>query len=239
MSWTEVSTSDGPMRVFEEAPTGEARGAVIVVQEAFGVNDHIQEVAGRLAKEGWYAAAPEFFHRAGPEPVAGYDDFGKVMGLYAGLDQAGALRDADATLELLHGRGFADHSIGSVGFCWGGYVSFLIGVRRAIGASVTFYGGGIVSKGHFDAFPPLVGEAATLKAPWLGLFGDLDQSIPIADVEALRRAVEEAPVDHEVVRYSDADHGFHCDGRPAVYNQAAAKDAWARTLAWFDAHLKR
>ena len=110
MTWTEVSTPDGPMRVFEAAPSGEARGAVIVVQEAFGVNHHIQDVAGRLAKEGWYAAAPEFFHRAGPEPVAPYDDFSKVMALYEGLDQAGMLRDADATLELLHGRGFGDAS---------------------------------------------------------------------------------------------------------------------------------
>jgi carboxymethylenebutenolidase len=239
MSWTEVSTADGPMRVFEVAPAGQARGAVIVVQEAFGVNDHIQDVAGRLAKEGWYAAAPEFFHRAGPEPVAPYDDFSKVMALYDGLDQAGALRDADATLDLLHGHGFADPAIGSVGFCWGGYVSFLIAARRAIGASVTFYGGGISSSGHFQAFPPLIDEAATLKAPWLGLFGDLDDSIPVDGVEALRAALEEAPVDHEIVRYPDAGHGFHCDGRPSNYDQAAATDGWARALAWFDARLKR
>jgi carboxymethylenebutenolidase len=239
MSWTEVSTADGPMRVFEVAPAGEARGAVIVVQEAFGVNDHIQDVAGRLAKEGWHAAAPEFFHRAGPEPVAAYDDFPKVMSLYDGLDQAGALRDVDAAIDLLHGHGFGDPAIGSVGFCWGGYVSFLIAVRRAIGASVTFYGGGIAASGHFQGFPPLIGDAASLKAPWLGLFGDLDESIPVDGVESLRTALGEAPVDHEIVRYPDAGHGFHCDGRPAHYNQAAAADGWARCLAWFDAHLKR
>src|ERR1039458_2556430 len=170
MTWTEVSTPDGPMRVFEAAPSGEARGAVIVVQEAFGVNHHIQDVAGRLAKEGWYAAAPEFFHRAGPEPVAPYDDFSKVMALYEGLDQAGVLRDVDATLELLHGQGFSDTSIGAVGFCWGGHVSFLIAVRHQIGASVGFYGGGIASAGHFQGFPPLIDEAPNLKTPWLGLF---------------------------------------------------------------------
>jgi carboxymethylenebutenolidase len=238
MAWTEVSTSDGPMRVFEAAPTGEARGAVLVVQEAFGVNHHIQEVAERLAKEGWYAVAPEFFHRAGPEPVAPYDDFSKVMALYEGLDQAGTLRDVDAALEVLHSHGFDNASIGSVGFCWGGHVSFLIAARRAIGASVTFYGGGIASAGHFQGFPALISEASTLKTPWLGLFGDLDASIPVADVEALRAAVDGASVDHEVVRYPEADHGFHCDARPGSYNADAAKDGWARMLAWFEAHLK-
>jgi carboxymethylenebutenolidase len=239
MTWTEVSTSDGPMRVFEAAPSGEARGAVIVVQEAFGVNGHIQDVAGRLAKEGWYAAAPEFFHRAGAEPVAPYDDFSKVMALYDGLDQAGTLRDVDATLDLLHGHGFEDGSIGAVGFCWGGHVSFLIAARRQLGASVGFYGGGIASAGHFQGFPPLIDEAATLKTPWLGLFGDLDGSIPVDDVEALRAALESAPVDHEIVRYPQADHGFHCDARPGSYNADAAKDGWTRALSWFEAHVKR
>jgi carboxymethylenebutenolidase len=238
MTWTEVSTSDGPMRVFEAAPSGVPRGAVIVVQEAFGVNNHIQDVAGRFAAEGWHAVAPEFFHRAGPEPVASYDDFSKVMALYEGLDQAGALRDVDATLELLHGKGFSDPSIGAVGFCWGGHISFLIAARRAIGASVGFYGGGIASPGHFQGFPPLIDEAATLKTPWLGLFGDLDASISVDDVEKLRAALENAPVDHEVVRYRDADHGFHCDARPS-YHPDAAKDGFARALAWFESHVKR
>jgi carboxymethylenebutenolidase len=238
MTWTEVSTSDGPMRVFVAEPTDEPRGAVIVVQEAFGVNHHIQDVAGRLARAGWYGVAPEFFHRAGPDPVAPYDDFSKVMALYNGLDQAGALRDVDATLDLLHGRGFSDSSIGAVGFCWGGHISFLIAARRAIGASVGFYGGGIVSAGHFQGFPPLVGEAGTLKTPWLGLFGDLDASISIDDVETLRGALESAPVDHEIVRYAGADHGFHCDARPS-YNADAAKDGWGRALAWFEGHVKR
>jgi carboxymethylenebutenolidase len=227
------------MRVFEAAPSGEARGAVIVVQEAFGVNHHIQDVAGRLAKEGWYAAAPELFHRAGADPVAAYDDFSKVMALYEGLDQAGVLRDVDATLGLLHGHRFSDTSIGAVGFCWGGYVSFLIAARRQIGASVGFYGGGIASAGHFQGFPPLIDETPNLKTPWLGLFGDLDGSISVEDVETLRAALEAAPVDHEIVRYADADHGFHCDARPGSYSADAAKDGWARALAWLESRIKR
>jgi carboxymethylenebutenolidase len=226
------------MRVWEAAPSGEPRGAVIVVQEAFGVNDHIRDVAGRLAAAGWHAAAPEYFHRAGPEPVAPYDDFSKVLPLYQGLDDPGVLRDTDATLDLLRGEGFSDPAIGVVGFCWGGRITFLLAANRALGASVGFYGGGIASAGHFEAFPALIGEAATLKTPWLGLFGDEDASIPVNDVEALRQALEAAPVDQEIVRYAGAGHGFHCDGRPANYHEDAAKDGWGRSLAWFDAHLK-
>jgi len=82
----------------------------------------------------------------------------------------------------------------------------------------------------------LVGEAADLRTPWLGMFGDLDKGIPVDDVEVLRSAVGDAEVAAEIVRYADADHGFHCDVRSS-YNQAAAKDAWTRTLAWFDAYL--
>jgi carboxymethylenebutenolidase len=93
--------------------------------------------------------------------------------------------------------------------------------------------------GRFPQFPPLVGEAAALQTPWLGLFGDDDESIPVDDVEALRRALSDsAKVDQGIVRYADAGHGFHCDARPNNYAAAAAKDGWVRTLGWFDSHLK-
>ena len=102
MTWTETSTPDGPMRLYQADAGGNTRGAVIVIQEAFGVNDHIMEVADRLAAEGWRAFAPALFHRAGPDPVAPYDDFTKVMPLFQGLDDDGVLRDLDATLDVVH-----------------------------------------------------------------------------------------------------------------------------------------
>jgi carboxymethylenebutenolidase len=238
MTWTETNTPDGPMRIFEAAPSGEARGAVIVIQEAFGVNDHITAVADRLAAEGWHAFAPDLFHRAGPSAVAAYDDLPKVMQLFEGLDDERVLSDVDATIDVVQQRGFDDSSIGVVGFCWGGRVTFLVALRRSLGAAVGFYGGGIVS-GRFPQFPPLVGEAAALRTPWLGLFGDEDQSIPVDDVEALRGALSaSAKVANAIVRYPDAGHGFHCDARPDNYVEAAAKDGWIRALGWFDSHLK-
>jgi carboxymethylenebutenolidase len=231
----EVSTPDGPMQVYEATPEGDTRNAVIVIQEAFGVNEHIKDVTRRFAREGYHAVAPELFHRAGGGSTAPYDDFSKVLPLFAGLDDAALLADVDATVDALAARGIAPERIGLVGFCMGGRVTFLVAARRRLGAAVGFYGGGIVTA-RFPQFPPLVGEAGTLQTPWLGLFGDDDESIPVDDVETLRDALEAAPVDAEVVRYPGAGHGFHCDQRPS-FDPASAADGWQRTLAWFDAHL--
>ena len=229
-----LDTPDGPMDLFEARPDGDARGAVIVIQEAFGVNDYIEQVARNLGAEGYHAVAPHLFHRAGGGTVP-YGDFSKVIEKYQSLDDDGILRDVDATLEYLRKEGWADRRIGIVGFCFGGRVTFLVAARRHLGAAAGFYGGGIVTA-RFPQFPPLIDEAATLKTPWLGFFGDLDQSIPVDDVEQLRSALDKAPVDHEVVRYANAGHGFHRfvsdDHVPD-----AADDAWGRTLGWFAKHL--
>jgi carboxymethylenebutenolidase len=224
------------MRVFEAHEEGPRRGAVVVVQEAFGVNDYVAQVARDLAVEGWHAVAPEFFHRNGGGVVAYEGGMPAVFEKFAGLDDGKVLDDLDAALGLLHHRGFEDRSIGVVGFCWGGRVSFLAAARRRLGAAVGFYGGGLVTA-RFPQFPALVGEAGELKTPWLGLFGDLDQSIPVEDVETLRAALEAAPVDHDIHRYPDAGHGFHCDARPANLHKESAEDGWDRMLAWLGSHI--
>lgn len=230
-----LDTPDGPMAVFEATPDGDARGAVVVIQEAFGVNAHIRDVTARFAAAGYHAVAPAYFHRAGGGAVEDYTDFAAIFPLFEGLSDDGILVDTDAALDHLRAAGFPDDRIGIVGFCFGGRATFLVSLRRALGAGVGFYGGGIATKGVLP-FPALVDDAADLRTPWLGLFGDEDASIPVADVEHLREALGAAAVDTEVVRYADAPHGFHCDAR-ADYHEPSATDAWARTLAWFDAHL--
>jgi carboxymethylenebutenolidase len=234
-----VQTSDGPMELYESAPdqgSARAKGGVIVVQEAFGVNEHIESVADRLAERGYHAVAPHFFHRAGGGTVP-YGDFSKVIEKYQGLSDEGILNDVDAARAHLHDAGWADASIGVVGFCFGGRVTFLVAARRPLGAAVGYYGGGIVNA-RFPQFPALVGESPSLQTPWLGFFGDQDQSIPVDDVEQLRAALEAAPVDTDVVRYADAGHGFNRDVSDEDYRPGAAADAWRRMLAWFDRHLK-
>jgi len=234
-STIELQTVDGPMATYEAVPSS-GRGAVVVIQEAFGVNPHIQDVARRLAAEGFHVVAPALFHRTGGGTVP-YDDFPSVMAKFAGLDDSSILVDVDAALTHLEAAGWRRSQIGVVGFCMGGRVAFLTAARRSLGAAVSFYGGGIVTA-RFPQFPPLVEEAGRLQTPWLGLFGDLDQSIPVDDVEVLAKATAEAPVDTEVVRYAEAGHGFHCDARPDHYERGAATDAWGRTLTWFSDHLR-
>lgn len=229
-----LDTADGPMDLYEAVPDADARGGVVVIQEAFGVNDHIEDVTRRLATEGYHAVAPHIFHRAGGG-TAPYGDFSKVLPLFEGLTDAGLLVDVDGAVGHLRSAGIDERRIGVVGLCFGGRATFLVAVSRALGAAVGFYGGGIVSP-RFPQFPSLVDRAGELETPWLGLFGDSDESIPVEDVERLREALVGAPRSGEVVRYPEAEHGFHCDQRPS-YDPASALDAWARTLAWFERHL--
>ncbi len=231
---TEIETPGGPMPIFEAEPDGEPRGAVVVVQEAFGVTSHIETIARRLAREGYHAVAPALFHRQG-SPVLSYEDFAAVMPVMGELTEGGIREDLEATLGHLEGAGFGPGRTGIVGFCMGGSVTLYAATLRPLGAAVTFYGGG-VTQGRFG-FPPLLELAPGLQTPWLGLYGDLDQSIPPDAVEQLRQAAASSAVETEVVRYADADHGFNCDDRPAAFNPSAAAQAWARTLEWFGRHL--
>jgi len=231
----ELETPDGPMQCFEARPTTPAKRAMIVVQEAFGVNRYIERVTERFAAAGYDAVAPYFFHRAGGG-TASYDDFASVIPLYEGLSDEAILVDLDAAFTHLEGLGHPREAIGMVGFCFGGRVTFLAAARRTFGAAVGFYGGGIVTP-RFEQFPALVGESDALKAAWLGLFGDQDGSIPVDDVEALRGALRDAPVPTAIVRYGESEHGFFCDERPS-FDPKASEAAWARTTEWFDAHLQ-
>src|SRR3954470_17607050 len=121
----ELVTADGPMRLYEALPERDARGAVIVIQEAFGVNAHIEDVTRRFAAAGYHAVAPDLFHRTGGGSLA-YDDFGPVMEHFAGIGNDDAiLTDVDAAIHHLNAAGFTDAHIGIVGFCFGGRVSFL------------------------------------------------------------------------------------------------------------------
>ena len=209
------------------------RKAMIVVQEAFGVNDHIVDVCRRFAAEGFHTVAPHLFHREGISGLP-YDLDAAIphMGL---LTASGIRHDLAAAREYLATQGFPLSATGIVGFCMGGSIAFVIAAETAYGAAVTFYGSG-VSVGRFG-FESMSSLAAELQAPWLGLYGDLDPGIPVAEVEKLRIAVASAPVPTAIVRYAEAGHGFHCDARPANYHQASATDAWSKTLDWFARYL--
>jgi carboxymethylenebutenolidase len=234
----ELVGADGAMPCYEAVPdspgTG-APGAVVVLQEAFGVNPHIEDVTRRFAEVGFHAVAPHLFHRTG-SPALGYEDFAEILPHVSALSDAAILTDVGLAVDHLHGCGFDDRRIGVVGFCMGGRVSFLVAGTLALGAAVGFYGGGIVN-GRSEAMGSLLGLIPAMATPWLGLFGDADQGIPVEEVERLRAELAAAaPVDTEIVRYPGAEHGFHCDARPS-YAPHAAADAWGRTLTWLTDHL--
>jgi carboxymethylenebutenolidase len=216
-------------------PEGRSRGGVIVIQEAFGITPHIVDVCSRFADAGYHAVAPHLFHRAG-DPVLGYDDLKTAMPLLGTLTSAQIDEDVDAAVAALSNAGIDSGNTAIVGFCMGGTVAFHTAARRKLGAAVSFYGGG-VEKGRFG-YPSQLDAAGQLSTPWLGLFGDRDTGIPSEQVEELRNALSQVPVDTEIVRYPDAEHGFNCNDRPAVYNEAAARDAWSRTVDWLGTHLQ-
>jgi carboxymethylenebutenolidase len=236
-----VPTADGDMAVYVADSNRVSKGAVIVLQEAFGVTDHIQDVTRRISAEGFRAVAPHIYHRTG-DPIIEYGDVDAMLPHRQALTYDGLLMDMDATVDMLAEGGFDSQSVGVIGFCLGGTIAFLTAAARRLGAAVTFYGGGIRSDtNHQSPVPPLnapnlLDLAPGLQTPWLGLYGDKDFMVPVEHVELLREATSAAPVDTEVVRYPDGGHGFHCDARDS-YHEESARDAWLRTLVWLDRHL--
>ena len=222
------------MPAFVAEPEGTPRGGIVVVQEAFGITPHIENICTRLADAGYTAVAPALFHREG-SPVYGYDiDFAEIMPVMSTLNAVGLTADLNAAFGYLDRSGFPGARLGVIGFCMGGSVAFFAATLRPLGAAVTFYGGGI-AQGRFG-LPPQLELASKLQTPWLGLYGDKDKGIPTADVEALASVTEGLPVGTGIVRYAEAEHGFNCDDRGS-YHEDSAKDAWARTLEWFGAHI--
>ena len=226
-----IETGDGPMPIHVAVPAATPKGAVVVLQEAFGVTDYVKDVARRFALAGWHTLAPSLFHRQG-SPVLPYDDVAAAVPAMQSLTAAGITTDLLATFDQLASAGIPSERVGVVGFCLGGTLAFYAATLRPLAAAVTFYGGG-VAEGRFG-LPSLLDLAPSLATPWLGLYGDRDETIPTADVERLRHALEEAPVDAVVVRYPEAGHGFHCDARPGAFAPGPAQDAFGRTLAWLE-----
>jgi carboxymethylenebutenolidase len=230
----QVSTPDGPMPAFVGSAPREAKGGVVVVQEALGVTNHIRDVASRLADAGWHSVAPALFHRQG-SPVFEYEQADLVMPVLDQLSPATLSMDLNAAFDYLEQAGFPASKIGVVGFCSGGTVAHYAAAMKAFGASVTYYGGG-VAEPRFG-LPSAIDLAPEFKSPWLGLYGDLDEFITVEHIERLRKATANGDVPTEIVIYSGAGHGFSCIDRPEHFNAEVADLAWQRTLEWFDHFL--
>jgi carboxymethylenebutenolidase len=226
---------------------GPPRGGVVLLQEAFGVNQHLLDVGRRLAAAGWTTAIPHLYHRSG-SPTFAYDvAYGDgVDGRDPAAEQAAAQEigphalqltgqtvadDLDSAIEELGRRGFVPSNVGAVGFCFGGSVALYAAAARPLGASIVFYGAAI-STPHFGV-PAFVDIAAERRTPLLALYGELDQWVSASDVAVLREAIQKGQGPGELIVYPGAEHGFNCDLR-TTYHAASATDAWQRTLDWLE-----
>lgn len=213
--------------------------AVLVFMEIFGVNPHIRDVTERVAREGYVALAPDYFHRTGPGAEYGYDDagFGAGMKLLGALRSDEMVADAKAAIAWLRGRkDVRGDRIGATGFCIGGHMTYLVACETDVRAAASFYGGGIAAAQGPGGQPSTLARTGKIRGRILCLFGGKDGFIPMDQVEAVRDALAKARARHEVVVYPDADHGFFCDQR-ATYQEKAAKDAWERVKKLFREEL--
>jgi carboxymethylenebutenolidase len=220
----------GGMPAYVARPAGAGPWpAVLVIQEAFGLNEHIKDVARRVAGEGYVALAPDLFHRGGKGRTAGYDDLPKALGLMGELTDDQIVADVGSAIAWLEKQpSVRADRIGITGFCMGGRVSYLsaAALPDKIKAAAPFYGGGIP-----------IDRTATLRAPVLAFFGDADPFIPLDQVEKLRTEAKRLGKNVEVVIYPGAPHGFFCNERDS-YRADAARDAWERTKTFFKRHLQ-
>lgn len=216
-----VAAGDGfSPGAYQARPQGTPRGGVVVIQEIFGVNGHIREVADGYAAAGYYAIAPQIFDRVEPDLELGYAeaDLGRGVEIaFRKLDHDAALQDVQAAIDVAAAHG----KVGVVGYCFGGLLSWRAACRaNGLAAAVVYYGGGVAGEADGHA-----------RCPVMMHFGEKDAHIPLSDVAK----IEAAQPDAQVFVYP-ADHGFNCDHR-ASYHADAAALAKQRTLEFFAEHL--
>jgi carboxymethylenebutenolidase len=235
-----ISVDGKTMGGYLARPTDNAtRPGVLVFMEIFGVNSHIREVTERVAREGYIALAPDFFHRTGPGVEYGYDETGMAGGikLLTQLKADEIAADARAALSFLKRQNFVKGDrLGAMGFCVGGHVTYLTACETEIKAAASFYGGGIAGEKGFGGQPSTIGRTSKITGKILCLFGAKDAHIPLTQVDAIRAELEKQKRRHEVIVYPNADHGFFCDQR-ASYDKASAEDAWAKVKKLFAEEL--
>jgi carboxymethylenebutenolidase len=232
-TWTEARTADGPMRVYTAFPQHTADRAVVVLQEAFGVNDHIQKVARRVAARGFLAIAPDLFHRTGVQTLE-YAQHAEAMPLIGAIGADQIIADVAAVMTVLaEERGIPAERTALVGFCFGGRAAFTAATAvENLACTVVFYGPGIAAGPH-----AVLDRAAGITAPILLHVGSEDPTIPAEQVAAIESALGRAGVDHSSYVYEGAGHAFACDARPNMYVPEQALDAWHRTWAILDERL--
>jgi carboxymethylenebutenolidase len=231
-----IPVADGQIPAYRAMPSeGGPFPVILVVQEIFGVHEHIKDICRRLAKLGYLAVAPELYARQGD--VSKITDFKEIFSKVVNkVPDAQVMSDLDATVAWAKDTKKGDTArLGITGFCWGGRIVWLYAAHNPnLKAGVAWYGRLV---GDADPLHPKhpVDLAAAIKAPILGLYGGADQGIPLESVEKMRAALKEANKEAEIVVYPDTPHAFYADYRPS-FRKEQAEDGWRRLRVWFTEH---
>jgi carboxymethylenebutenolidase len=227
-----VPVADGSMPAYRAMPAqGGPFPTVLVVQEIFGVHEHIKDICRRLAKQGYLAVAPALYARQGD--VSTIESIPEIIAkVVSKVPDKQVMSDLDATVAWAKADKGDTRRLAVTGFCWGGRITWLYAEHNPdLKAAVAWYGPLSGKTGEMNPTQPL-DAVKELKAPVLGLYGAADQGIPVSDVDKMRAALKDADKKGELVVYPNTPHGFNADYRPS-YTPDSAKDGWARMLAWF------
>ncbi len=231
-----IPVKDGEIPAYRAMPTtGENFPVVLVIQEIFGVHEHIQDVCRRFAKLGYLVIAPEMFARQGD--VSQLTDIQDIISkVVSKVPDAQVMSDLDATVAWAEKSSKGNiNKLGITGFCWGGRIVWLYAAHNPeVKAGVAWYGR-LVSESKSLTPKHPVDIASELKVPVLGLYGGSDDGIPVKTVEQMREALKAGNSGSEIIVYPDTPHGFYADYRP-TYRKEQAQDGWKRLLAWFKQH---
>jgi carboxymethylenebutenolidase len=232
-----VKMPDGEMPVYYAKPAGAQNPPVILVaMEIFGLHEYIKDVTRRLAKLGALAVAPDYYFRKGVD-LTKITDIPQLLPIVNAKPDAELVSDLNATVDWAKAQGGDTNRLGIMGFCRGGRTVWIYSASNpAVKAGVAFYGPVADPPGQKSLWPKSATELAPdMKAPVLGLYGEADQGIPVAQVEAMKAALQAAGKKAEFKIYPAAPHGFHADYRPS-YRKDAADDGWSQMTAWFKAN---
>lgn len=226
--WIEIDSAEGKFGAYLAIPHTQKGPGIVLIQEIFGVNEHIRSVAEQYAADGYLVIAPDLFWRSGHRIELTYDEAGwkRAVELMNATDVGKAQKDIELAIDALRAQPGLDGGVASIGFCFGGLLSYHTAANGLVDVAIAYYGGGIQNQ---------LDRADEIEVPLLMHFGEQDSHIPLEAVEKIAERFDTND-NVEIVVYPEAEHGFNCSHRDS-YNQRAAAEAHGNTLIFLGMEL--